>query len=141
MEAQRAIPFKVYLVKFNRETSFPKCVYKVGITSHKDVEERFKNLQDSNAVMNHFEKMKVMHSIWVDNEDLALVLEAHILSTIRDLTDSPRFHNWHEPVQLDGITEMRKWNYDEFLTVIDIMNEWKNRKALLEVKELHKQTI
>jgi len=34
-----------------------------------------------------------------------------------------KFHNWYEPDQISGITEMRKWNYDEIQQIFAIMNK------------------
>jgi hypothetical protein len=124
-------------MKFNRENTFPKCVYKVGITSHPDVERRFDIVEDDpGSIMKHFQRKKCMASVWCDNEGQALELESHIFKTIVEKSNTQRFHDWHEPVQLSGITEMRKWNYDEIQYVFQIFDAWKKDKTLLPVTEL-----
>ena len=42
-----------------------------------------------------------------------------------NISGDERFHNWYEPKQLSGITEMRTWNYDEVQKVFEIMKEYK----------------
>ena len=44
---------------------------------------------------------------------------------INNISGDERFHNWYEPKQLSGITEMRTWNYDEVQKVFEIMKEYK----------------
>jgi len=120
--------YKVYLAKLKRServNSLPNCVYKVGITSSSDAERRLKyqGQDEPNPIVSVFPDIKVMNSVWVDNEDKALELESHIMNTIRG--KDKWFHNWYEPRQISGITEMRVWNYDEIQQIFAIMEEYK----------------
>lgn len=120
--------YKVYLAKLKRSelwNSLPNCVYKVGITSSSDAERRlrYQGQDEPNPIVSVFPDIKVMNSVWVDNEDKALELESHIMNTIRG--KDKWFHNWYEPRQISGITEMRVWNYDEVQQIFAIMEEYK----------------
>ena len=120
--------YKVYLAKLKRSelwNSLPNCVYKVGITSSSDAERRlrYQGQDEPNPIVSVFPDIKVMNSVWVDNEDKALELESHIMNTIRG--KDKWFHNWYEPRQISGITEMRVWNYDEIQQIFAIMEEYK----------------
>lgn len=120
--------YKVYLAKLKRSQrvkNLPNCVYKVGITSSSDAERRLRYQGDDepNPITSVFSDIKVMNSVWVDDEDKALALESHIMKTIQG--NEKWFHNWFEPRQISGITEMRVWNYDEIQQIFSIMSEYK----------------
>ena len=119
--------WKVYLAKLKRTTGHPKTVYKVGITRSSDALNRltYQGADEPNPIVSEFPDIKVMHSVWTDSEDEALALEQNIMNTIKG--SEKFFHNWYEPRQLSGITEMRKWNYDEIQQIFGIMNDYKNR--------------
>jgi len=116
--------YKVYLAKLKRPIGKPKTVYKVGITSSSDAMSRltYNRWDEPNPIIETFPDIKVMNSVWVESEEEALALEQKIMYTI---SGSERFHNWYEPKQLSGITEMRTWNYDEVQKVFEIMKEYK----------------
>ena len=137
-----AKPHKVYIVQFKRkyDPKFPDrvlSIYKVGYTSHTDVLDRFKVREDDPAaIMRHFDYIKVLASEWCANIEEAVALESHIIQTIAQKTSSERFHNFWEELQLNGITETRKWNYTETSYVFQILKEWKQNKKLLGINEL-----
>ena len=119
--------FKVYLAKLKRTNAIPKVVYKVGITKSKDAMDRlmYRGSDEPYPISKYFTDIKVMHSVWTENEDEALALEEEIMEAVKG--DDQYFHNWYEPRQLSGITEMRKWNYDEIQQIFGMMNDYKNR--------------
>ena len=119
---------KVYLAKLKRQDGKkPSTVFKVGITKSVDALTRltYNRPDEPNPIVETFPDIKVMASVWCDSEEEALKLEAHIINTI---AGGGRFHNWFEPKQLSGITEMRVWNYDEVQKVFALMEEFKNAK-------------
>lgn len=119
--------WKVYLAKLKRASGHPKTVYKVGITRSSDAMRRltYQGADEPNPIVSEFPDIKVMHSVWTENEDEALALEEEIMKTVKG--NDQYFHNWYEPRQLSGITEMRKWNYDEIQQIFGMMNDYKNR--------------
>ena len=114
--------FKVYLAKLKRTNAIPKVVYKVGITKSKDAMDRlmYRGSDEPYPISKYFTDIKVMHSVYCETEQEALALEKLIMDTIKGKEN--KFHNWYEPDQISGITEMRKWNYDEVQQVFAIMN-------------------
>ena len=115
--------YKVYLAKLKRTTAIPRVVYKVGITRSRDAMERlmYRGSDEPYPISNYFTDIKIMHSVYCQTEQEALALEKYIMDTIKG-KDS-RFHNWYEPDQISGITEMRVWNYEEVQKVFKLMNE------------------
>lgn len=115
-------PYKVYLAKLKRPNGTPKTVYKVGITSSKDALQRltYQGSDEPYPIVETFPDIKVMKSVWCSTKEKAYELEQKIINTIKG--KEKYFHNWFEPKQLSGITEMRTWNYMEFLKCIDIMD-------------------
>lgn len=119
--------FKVYLAKLKRTSGYPKTVYKVGITRSYDAMDRltYQGADEPNPIVSEFPDIKIMHSVWAESKDEAIALEEEIMEAVKG-TDQ-YFHNWYEPRQLSGITEMRKWNYDEIQQIFGMMNDYKNR--------------
>lgn len=117
--------YKVYLAKLKRKDKKPFTVYKVGITSSSDALRRltYRGSDEPNPIVETFPDIKVMNSVWADTEEQALEIEKRIMDTIKG--NDPYFHNWYEPRQLSGITEMRLWDYDEVQQVFTIMKEYK----------------
>jgi hypothetical protein len=118
-------PYKIYLAKLKRSTAvsgLPKTVMKVGITASSDAMKRlmYTGSDEANPISETFDDIKIMHSVWAPNREEAERIEQLIMNTI---AKGGRFHNWFEPKQLSGITEMRTWNYEEFLQIIDLMNK------------------
>ena len=116
--------YKVYIAKLKRTNVFPKVVLKVGITSSSDAMDRltYRGSDEPYPITNYFSDIKVMASskrIYTKEE--AESIESYIMQSIKGT--SPYFHDWHEPDQISGITEMRKWNYDEFLKAVNLLNE------------------
>jgi len=113
--------YKVYIAKLKRTSSNPRTVYKIGITSSPDAMDRltYRGSDEPYPISNYFSDIKVMKTVWCNSKEEALKLEDHIMNTIKG--SDKYFHNWYEKDQISGITEMRKWNYDEFLHCIRIM--------------------
>ena len=123
--------YKVYLAKLKREyfvQGLPKTVYKVGITSSYDAMKRlsYDGPDEPYPIINTFQDIKVMSSVMCDNEEEALALEKHIMDTIKG--NEVHFHNWYEPEQVSGITEMRRWDYEEVQKVFELMDAHKEKK-------------
>jgi hypothetical protein len=121
--------YKLYLAKLKRTNNAPRCVYKVGITKSSDAMRRllYRGADELYPIVDTFPDIKVMKSVWLETENEALTLESNIMEQIAGKGN--KFHNWYEPKQLSGITEMRTWNYDEFLQIIKIMDDYNNEKA------------
>jgi len=62
----------------------------------------------------------------VYSKEEAESIEKRIMDSIANTAGDKYFHNWYEPRQISGITEMRKWNYDEIQTIFEIFKEYKN---------------
>lgn len=114
---------KVYLAKLKRTKGSPKCVYKVGITNKVDVMSRlnYNGSDNSYPISKYFPDIKVMKSIVVKDMQEAANIESHIMETI---ARGGRFHNWYEEDHISGITEMRKWNYEEIQEIFKIMSDY-----------------
>lgn len=122
--------YKVYLAKLKRPDptpGLPRTVYKVGITSSSDAMRRltYNGPDEPNPIVSVFPDIKVMNSVWCDSEEEALELEQFIMDNIKSGEDY--FHNWYEPRQISGITEMRTWDYDEVQEVFRMMTEHKEK--------------
>jgi hypothetical protein len=115
--------YKVYLAKLKRLFGSPKTVYKIGITSSSDAMERltYTGADEPYPIVEAFPDIKIMKAIWCSSKEEALLVEQHIMNAIKG--DEKYFHNWYEKNPLSGITEMRKWNYDELLKCIQLMDE------------------
>lgn len=73
-------------------------------------------------ISNYFSDIKIMKSSQrIYSKEEAESIEAYIMQGIKG-SDS-YFHNWREHDQISGITEMRIWNYDEFLKAIKLLDE------------------
>ncbi len=116
--------YKVYIAKLKRDNSYPKTVFKVGITGSKDAMDRltYDGPDEPYPIKNYFHDIKVMKSRWVKDQQQALVLEKHIMDNIKG--SEKYFHNWYEKDPISGITECRKWNYEEFLKCCQLMDSF-----------------
>lgn len=112
---------KVYLAKLKRTDVLPRCVYKVGITNSGDAMQRLTYCGDDEPfpISSYFSDIKVMKSIITSDMSEAAHIESSIMS---DIAGESAFHNWYEPDHISGITEMRKWNYDEVQKIFKIMD-------------------
>lgn len=115
--------FKVYLAKLKRTDRKPYTVYKVGITRSHDAMDRllYAGPDEPYPISKTFTDIKIMKTVWVESEEQALALEQRIIDNIKGSEDY--FHNWWEPEKLSGITEMRKWDYDEVQRIFKLMDE------------------
>jgi hypothetical protein len=116
--------YKVYLAKLKRKEGNPKCVYKIGITSSSDAMDRltYEGADEPYPIKRYFPDIKIMASTTRRyTKEEAESIEAYILRRIQGM-DS-KFHNWFEKDQVSGITEMRKWNYNEFLLALQLIKE------------------
>lgn len=113
--------YKVYLAKLKRAIGTPKTVYKIGITSSFDAMDRINYRGDDEPypITNYFNDNKIMKTIWRESKEEAEALEKHIMDTIKG--NEKYFHNWYEPDQICGITEMRKWNYEEIQRIFELL--------------------
>lgn len=116
--------YKVYIAKLKRTNGYPRVVLKVGITSSSDAMDRltYKGSDEPYPISNYFSDIKIMASSKrIYSREEAESIEAYIMQTIKG--SDHYFHNWREKDQISGITEMRIWNYDEFLEAIKLLNE------------------
>jgi hypothetical protein len=116
--------YKVYIAKLKRTNSYPRIVLKVGITAYSDAMDRltYKGSDEPYPISNYFSDIKIMASSKrIYSREEAESIEAYIMQGVRG-TD-PYFHNWREHDQISGITEMRIWNYDEFLNAINLLDK------------------
>jgi hypothetical protein len=118
------LKYKVYIAKLKRIDTEPYAVMKVGITRFSDALKRLNYCSESEQypITKYFPEVKVMKSRWVSSKDVALKLEKKIMDNIKKQNE--KFHNWREPEPMSGITECRKWDYDEFLKMCDIMDKF-----------------
>jgi len=119
--------YKVYLAKLKRTNKWPKCVYKVGITGSSDAMKRltYNGPDEPNPISDTFPDIKVMNSIWVESREAAEKIESAIMESIRASKGDKYFHNWFEPTQFSGVTETRKWDYNEIQSIFEMMNQYK----------------
>jgi len=123
--------YKVYIAKLKRQQGNPRIVLKVGITSSSDAMDRltYKGADEPYPISNYFPDIKIMASSKrIYSREEAESIEAYIMQSIKG-TDL-YFHNWREKDQISGITEMRIWNYDEFLKALKLLNEACNSSQL-----------
>ena len=120
--------YKLYLVKFKVDSNF--C-YKIGITRHIDVMNRFvKDLKKKRIA-----EFKVIKSGYIHSEREALFLEHKLMETIfksfpdNNFYPDPKnpkrgqFHNFFTETKLGGITETREYNQKEVNLAIDFIVE------------------
>lgn len=115
--------FKVYLAKLKRRDRKPTTVYKVGITQSSDAMRRllYNGPDEPFPISKAFTDIKIMKTVWCSCEEEALALEQQIMDNIKG--SDKYFHNWYEPDQLSGITEMRTWNYEEVQRIFKMMED------------------
>jgi len=116
--------YKVYLAKLKRLEGNPKCVLKVGITSSSDAMDRltYDRVDEAYPIKRYFSDIKVMASTKRRYSKIeAEAIEAFIMKRIQGI--DPSFHNWYEKDPVSGITEMRSWNYNEFLLGLQLIKE------------------
>lgn len=116
--------YKVYLAKLKRLEGNPKCVLKVGITSSSDAMDRltYDKADEACPINKYFPDIKIMASTQRKySKEEAESIEAFIMKRIQGM--DPSFHNWYEKDQVSGITEMRTWNYNEFLLGLQLIKE------------------
>lgn len=116
--------YKVYLAKLKREDAYPKCVYKIGITHSVDAMDRlmYAESDEPYPISKYFPDIKIMKTVWCKNRTAAEKLEKYIMDSIKG--SDRYFHDWYEKDQISGITEMRKWNYDEVQKVFSLMEKY-----------------
>jgi len=115
--------YKVYLAKLKRrfhiEDNLPMTVYKNGITSYADAMARllYRGEDEPHPITSVF----CHHTSNISastrrryKRGEALRIEDEIMEHIRSSANDRYFHNWYEPRQISGITEMRKWDYNEW---------------------------
>jgi hypothetical protein len=116
--------YKVYLAKLKRKEGNPKCAFKIGITSSSDAMDRltYDKADEPYPIKKYFPDIKIMASTPRKFSKVeAESIEAYIMKRIQGM--DPSFHNWYEKDQVSGITEMRRWNYNEFLLGLQLIKE------------------
>jgi hypothetical protein len=120
--------FKVYIAKLKRTSGYPRVVLKIGITSYSNAEDRLKyrEADEPFPILNYFSDIKIMKSSRkIYSREEAEKIEAYIMDQIKG--NNRYFHNWRENDPISGITEMRIWNYEEFLKAIKLLDEAINK--------------
>lgn len=120
----KRLRYKVYIAKCKRPKGWPKCIYKVGITSSWDAMDRinYRGWDEPFPITDFFTDNKIMKTIWCETYLEAIQVEQYLMELIAGSRDN--FHNWREPSKISGITEMRIWNYDEVMRCIKFLDEW-----------------
>ena len=120
--------YKLYLVKFKVDDTL--C-YKVGITRHIDVIDRF--VKD--LLKKRITEFKVVKSGYLHSEREALFLENKLMETIfKSFPDNNyypdpknpkrgQFHNFFTETKVSGITETRKYSQKEINLAIEFIKE------------------
>lgn len=114
--------YKVYIAKLKRTNAFPRVVLKVGITSSSDAMERltYQGDDEPHPITNYFSDIKIMKSSQrIYSREEAESIEAYIMQVIKGTNQY--FHNWRENGKISGITEMRKWDYEEFKKALTLL--------------------
>jgi len=116
---------KIYLVTFTVEGW---KVYKIGITSKLDAQQRFQRLIDSGKIKD----FKIHISRWVKDRPQAENKEKNCFKEIVsnypennyiDKEGKHHFHNFWLDEQISGITEIRKYDYDEYKTAYELVEK------------------
>ena len=116
--------WKIYLVTFYVEG---KKVFKVGITSKSDVQERFQRLIDNGTIKG----FKIHLSRWVSSEAIAKKKEEGIFTNIMINFSKNNFikegkdyfHNIWLNNKISGVTEIRKYNHEEYLHAYKLVDK------------------
>ena len=117
--------YKLYLVKFKYNN---KLVFKCGITSKPDVENRFR----SDIQKYGLTEFKIMKSSWFKTEEEAKDAEDRLFKTIMtkfpennyvNQQGTPFFHNFWTEEKLNGISEIRKYNHKEVQEAYKFISE------------------
>lgn len=123
---------KVYLASLSRKTEnvkLPAHVFKVGISNLQSSLDRlyYTGWDEPHPISYFFPQIRLLTEIETD-QLAAEMLESHVMKMI----GSPRFHNWYEPKQISGITEMRTWNLREVDMAYAIIWFYKKYGQLLD---------
>lgn len=117
--------YKVYLVTFTVEN---KKVYKIGITSKSDAQQRFQQLIDSGKIKD----FKIHISRWVkdlcqaENKETSCFKEIVLNYPENNYIDKEGNHHFHNlwlDEQISGITEIRKYDYEEYRTAYKLVEK------------------
>jgi len=120
--------YKLYLVKFKVDGN--SC-YKIGITQHFDVADRFTEDIKNKRIT----EFKVIKSGFLHSEREALLLESELMKNISkafpgnnyypssEISEHGEFHNFYTETKLGGITETRKYNQKEVNLAIEFIIE------------------
>ena len=105
----------VYIAKLIRKVGDPKVVYKIGITNARDPMLRltYQGPDEPYPILKYFPDIQLLHYVALPTKYQAEKLERRIMGIIKKMSGDSRFHNWREPDQISGITEMRIWSHVE----------------------------
>ena len=105
----------VYLAELFRENGYPKRAYKIGKTNAKDPMLRltYRGADEPRPILNYFSDIQLVRFISLPTEYQADRAERFIMWKIKQVSGTPRFHNWKEPDPFSGVTETRIWNLQE----------------------------
>ena len=117
----------VYIAKLIRKHGNPKVVYKVGITNARDPMLRltYQGPDEPYPILKYFPDIQLLHYVALPTKYQAEKLERKLMGKIKKISGDPRFHNWREPDQISGITEMRTYSWTEVMICIATMNEFR----------------
>jgi hypothetical protein len=122
----------VYLAELFRKNGYPKRAYKIGITNARDPMLRltYKRADEPRPILNYFSDIQLVRFISFPTEYQAERAERFIMWKIKQISGTPKFHNWEEPDKFSGITETRIWNlYEINLIKNDLMEQCIQRYA------------
>lgn len=105
----------LYLAELFRKIGDPKRAYKIGITNARDPMLRltYSGADEPCPILNYFPDIRLIRFISFPTKHQAERAERFIMWKIKQISGTPRFHNWEEPDSISGITEMRIWNFQE----------------------------
>jgi hypothetical protein len=115
----------LYLAELLRKVGTPSRAYKIGITNARDPMLRltYQGADEPFPIVKYFPDIHLIKYIWFPTKQEAERCERYIMWKIKQMTGTPRFHNWREKDSISGITEMRIWVAQEVKTCIQLMDE------------------
>lgn len=105
----------LYLAELLRKDGDPKHAYKIGKTNARDPMLRltYSRANEPRPILKYFPDIRLIRFVSFPTEYQAERAERFIMWKIKQMSGTPRFHNWEEPDKFSGITETRIWNFQE----------------------------
>ena len=115
--------YKLYLVVFTLVES-NKRVWKIGLHRGSNVDNRFQKELDEGII----KEFKIYLTVWVDNNILEQTEKECFDEIVKVFGGyKGRFHNFWLPKMINGLTEMREYNYNEIQYAYKMLEKKGNR--------------